>query len=845
MTSTKSIPLTDLHSSGSKKKFGKNLNKFVKQPSAPPIATGSSSRSSTSRTGLLLLSTKKSSSGLLGKPTAAAAQRTVTSQQDVLLNALHAEATEGGGKTKETPQAWGIAESKGTETQVKRQPTNLTPLTPLRDPKLGNLSWRSHGSTVSKTFTLEQKSSIDNGLTPLTPNGTATKTQRLVNNGEAEIATRAHRPNSNEISTEAKMDEHSAENDNTENCSSSKASNDSKESQVEFMARLARKRAEKRRKEEESRLLEQKERAAARLLALEEKLGPKVSTEINALPIVRSGPSSSVKLEPLARNQPSANGGKGNSTRLRDQIQKPRTLYDPTRPYSSLVGGNAPSSPKTSVSANGRNHETPKKSEVIDTRNEAGSPSVSKIQLSSYDDQDRGGRSTTSGPRMLFDPKSGSMVAVPKREENGIASNNKNRRERGKDKVRNGRDTKRNESSTGNVSRLDGSRPLSRKERKREAKERKNSMDISGSRSPSHLDNANSREGKSFSNRKSNSKQEKLPRTRGVLYKRDENGTLLSADGCDGDVGYGSHSVPGGRIRNVKAYTSYHKNAVELPNSLHTYHQHHVADPSSFHVDHENYMTNPQYGLTRDHFMRSPKKVTEGIIQTLPEPVTVKPNEKIEIRIGLEDSPTLQATAAVWAPSEAALALAAAKKNIVPAIVKEAPLDEEENDDISESEVHAKNAMALIDNDGEEYQSPSVGLGLGFDPTKSMDFVMMSPAKVDTSAVNETEVSSLPLNTSRPLSNPFASSHILGSPTWGATGSIGSLSDWDYSRNGSNTGNDPIQTLETNGVAGTTSFLSLGNLGDHQRTWGTGGVGGVFTGLGDLGGSNNIQGDTD
>jgi hypothetical protein len=851
MTSTKSIPLTDLHSGGSKKKFGKNLNKFVKQPSAPPIATGSSSRSSSSRTGLLLLSTKKSSSSLLGKPTAGV-QRSATSQQDVLLNALHAEATEGEGKSKETPQAWGskgtgtnAGAGTGTETQSKRHtPTNLPQ---LRDTKLGNPSWRSHGSAVSKQLPLEQIST--NGLTPLISKGDETPAEKLATNEEAEIVTRPHDQNIKDLSAQTTQDETSADTHDTENGRSSQAYNESKsnESQVEFMARLARERAEKRRKEEESRLLEQKERAAARLQALEEKMGPKVSTETDVGPIVRTSSSSSgVILEPLPRNQPNANMAKGNSTRSRDQIQKTRTLYDPTRPYSSLVGGNAPNSPKTSTTVNESNHETPKKTEVMDTSNASGSPSVSKIQLSSYDDQHRGGRSTTSGPRMLFDPKSGSMVAVPKREENGTASSNKNRRERGKDKGRNGRDTtKRNESSTGYVTRLDGSRPLSRKERKREAKERKNSTDNSSSHSPSLRDKANSRGGKNASYRKVNSKQEKLPRTRGVLYKRDENGNLLSADGCDGDVGYGSHSVPGGRIRNAKAYTSYHKNAVDLSSSMHPYHQHHVTDPTSFHVEHENYMTNLQIGLTRDHFMRSPKKVTEGNVHILPEPVTVKPNEIIELLTGLEDSPTLQATAAVWAPSEAALALAASKKNALETILKDKSLDEEENGDISESEVHAMNAMALIDTDGEECQSPSVGLGLGFDPTKNMDFVMMSPAKGGTGVVNETTVSNLTLNTSRPLSNPFASSHILGSSTWGATGSMGSLSDWDYSRNGSKTGIEPMQNPGGNGVVGTTSFLSLGNLGDNQRTWGTGGIGGSFTGLGDLSGSNNIRGDTD
>ena len=228
---------------------------------------------------------------------------------------------------------------------------------------------------------------------------------------------------------------------------------------------------------------------------------PTTVTSIESVKLVNSTVTSSKSSSEWHRNQPNTNMGKGNATRSRDQIQKTRTLYDPTRPYSSLVGGNTPKSPKTSTTVNERkNHDTPKKTEVMDTSNAGGSPSVLNIQLSSYDDQQhRGGRSTTSGPRMLFDPKSGSMVAVPKREENGTASSNKNRRERGKDKSRNGRDTtKRNESSTGYVTRLNGSRPLSRKERKQEAKERKNSTGNSSSHSPSLRDKANSRGKKCF-----------------------------------------------------------------------------------------------------------------------------------------------------------------------------------------------------------------------------------------------------------------------------------------------------------------------------------------------------------
>lgn len=50
----------------------------------------------------------------------------------------------------------------------------------------------------------------------------------------------------------------------------------------------------------------------------------------------------------------------------------------------------------------------------------------------------------------------------------------------------------------------------------------------------------------------------RLLRTCGVLYKRDEHGSCYSADGCDGDEGYGSHSVQGGNVRNPDKHGNAH-----------------------------------------------------------------------------------------------------------------------------------------------------------------------------------------------------------------------------------------------------------------------------------------------
>jgi hypothetical protein len=75
-----------------------------------------------------------------------------------------------------------------------------------------------------------------------------------------------------------------------------------------------------------------------------------------------------------------------------------------------------------------------------------------------------------------------------------------------------------------------------------------------------------------------------------------------------------------------------------------------------------------QYGV-EDSYEADGNGNGEGVtLQTgfsLPEPKEpkfewIKPNEKIALITGIDDSPTLQATAKEWAPSQAALAAAAA-----------------------------------------------------------------------------------------------------------------------------------------------------------------------------------------
>jgi hypothetical protein len=379
------------------------------------------------------------------------------------------------------------------------------------------------------------------------------------------------------------------------------------------MSKLAKERAEKRRSEEEARFASQKERASQRLTELEEKM------HVDSVEPKR--PQSPKALESLA---------------VADRA--PRTLYDPDRTYSSLVGAgdtkneNNRGSPEAMPpQRNGRGQYVPSSPEAPSQ----GDPQFSRqqvIHLSSYEDRDRGERGTSAAPRMLYDPKSGSMVAVPTRDDS--AAGRGGRKERTKKGRNNGREK---DSRQETITTEKAGRKAKGQGRKEENGVRGRGGDLA---SPS--------KGEAKKGRVVNSER-KLPRTCGVLYARDEKGNLHCADGCDGDLGYGAHSVPGGRARNPEGYAKYLENQKRGP-----------QDESPLYDD--------QYGV-EDSYEADVHENGEGVtLQTgfsLPEPKEpkfewIKPNEKIALMTGIEDSPTLQATAKEWAPSQAALAAAAA-----------------------------------------------------------------------------------------------------------------------------------------------------------------------------------------
>ena len=660
---------------------------------------------------------------------------------------------------------------------------------------------------------------------------------------------------------------------------SSSSKNDNDDDQVEFMKKLAKQKAMKARQEEENRIKQQKERAALRLKELELKMAKKNGT---------------------------SNSGAG--------IQNDkRSLFDPSsssiRTYSSLVGnhnsnnnsqdnsnanGNVPTTNNISHHDNGSHLNGPSMSYQQQHQHQQQSPplpsegAMHMIHLSSYEDRDRGMvRNVNAGPRMLFDPKSGSMVAVSSRDkdQNGAGNGDHNgsgngdrerggsskggRREKGKLKSSRLRKDLNSVDDDGLDGKTNKLRNKSKKEKRREEKKATNSASSFERRKKTITSSAIERNGTG------NGNKVRLPRTKGVLYKRDGKGNLVSADGCEGDQGYGAHSVPGGRIKNPKSYATKKKKLQEesdkqVRNYSEThgnqgfagwhqqYDQYDYTAQPSIHMEYDPIQSKT---LNRSHFMRktnSPVKEShervekkEEISINFPSPLHVKADEKLELLTGMDESPTLQATAAAWAPSEAALALAAANAN-----QNEKDSNSKSSDDMSETEAMIS-GISLIDNSTheDEEESQSLRYGLGFDPTKDMDAVMMSPDLLSADNQGSNSTTNIPELIFKPdtsittsSKNPFAADNVLlGSSPWGSnvpnSVSMGSLTNWGVGNKESSIDMSPSNSGKESSLA--KSFLSLGNLNGDQNTWGTGGFSG-FNGIdGPLFGSNNTQGGKD
>jgi len=862
-----------------------------------------------------------------------------SSANDALLDAAAAEAAGdyGDGKQKETTQlAWGLKEKM--EDQAKAG--GVAPVHEVGRSAAGSVagggegvvlsSLKSKGTTTTPVYSNEGTTSTHTrevyatndptdrpDTTPNRNRYTSTEPTNLYLPKETitsdQINTRRTSPNESQSAPTTTEPTHK----NTQ----------PEEGQEVYMAKLAREAAEKRRREEQTRVREQKERAAQRLYELEKKSGkssmPKASSAIVTFTASihpsdstrwrqhSSGPSSEVVLEKLGSTKGKSEGrSSGGGDTVLDVKRAPRKLFDPNRSYSSLVGGSKTSkddltpedagphfktneeSTKKETSFGSTPHENQVTTSSFCTQQDpAAAPAApsSMIQLSSYEDRDRGGRKTNAGPRMLFDPKSGSLVVAPRRDENSAFG--KGRKDKSKTKVRNTKEredvpvgqssSKRTASSNvayGRFSPDNSGTPdeitdtkhskfrnsrrddvATRKEKKRADKEKKVADSVRSAAFENGHKNRSRSSGAKNDSSPTHQKRLRLPRTRGVLYKRDNYGSLVSADKCEGDQGYGAHSVPGGRLKNVKAFNSFVKRQQRTAHTpaeddtptyfgAHTQQQvYPKVGPSVVASDYESNGLRVTPGLNRSHFMKtnspqsspSPVPLTLEMDVDIPSPLRVKPNEKIELLTGEEDSPTLQATAVAWAPSEAALAAAAAA-----ALADNSGTDGNsyDSDTLSESEVHMS-AMAFIDHDivSEESVSGSLKLGLGFDPTENMDSVIMTPATGNGVKPAGIDLPELALDTThvateeRVVSNPFGGlGPSLGCPTWGTGASnmhMGPLSNWDLLGSGNEQNVDASGSSSEQKDCTAASFLSLGNLNGSQNTWGSGGLVSGFTTL--------------
>ena len=598
-----------------KKKLGKNLNKLTKPP-APPVNAESSKASAASRNGLLLLSTNKRNNSLLGYsnkstsntplPSLGLQYESTASTHDVLLGAVVGAASS---RADQQPDAWGV-HNKDKDNQQPPMPL-VEEHTPAKKETLEPAPPRS--VTPPPRAAAEEAPAVPTvNWDEYGGRETTSTTRGLVSVDAPPVVITAN------------MNKNEQEDDQ----------------QHAHMAKLARERAERRRQEEAARINEQKEKASQRLQALESKMGKGNSV----LEASGGGGGSS--------HSNNNNNNNALAVTTRQQPTQQRTLYDPNqgRMCNSLVGGtrDRKNSGGASIASS---HDEPRSPKGNATPGAYGGP---VIHLNSYEDRDRGEATRPAAPRMLFDPKSGSMVAVPSRDEKPKKENAKTRG------GRRGKNTKEdNDNNNGKG--------------KKNQKSKKDSKSKGQAATKKHAN-----------------PDRKFPRTRGVLYARDDKGNCYCADGCDGDLGYGAHSVPGGRVKNPKAFAKFSEQQQQLYKEQQQLQQQLLMKGREHGI---GGYTNPtpstgEYGL--ENGLAMPQDEHAAVLDW------VKPNEKIELVTGMDDeSPTLQATAREWAPSQAALAAA---QNVAGLLsIGSHDMDEEEDDeDIINFEPRDNTAAAAV-----------------------------------------------------------------------------------------------------------------------------------------------------
>jgi hypothetical protein len=570
--------------------------------------------------------------------------------------------------------------------------------------------------------------------------------------------------------------------------------------QVGYMSRLAQERAGKRRSEEDARFQEQKERAAERLRELEQKM---LSSSTASPPDAPTATTAAAAWDRGDRGTTRTASGSGNRGLWEPDQQgheKPKHTRDGDDYHRSSTSKN----PDSHVNAN---------SNINANSNYTGPV----IQLSSYEDRDRGERKdSAAAPRMLYDPKSGSMVAVKAPRAGGSGNgNDDSRKERKASKLK-------KLENTANDRNTASSKQASKKLRGGKSDNRTNGTTTTPSTSKAES---------SVKKKVNVNPDRRLPRTTGVLYARDEKGNVYCADGCEGDLGYGAHSVRGGRARNATAYAEYNEKQQQQQPNQHQQQSRYKSNDEEHDNSYEQNLGNP---YETDH--QQPHESDDDLAlytgfnpepepEEPPEPIEwIKPTDKIELVTGLDDSPTLKPTAKEWSPSQTALAAASAARAL-------AAKNQSSQDLAGDRSLDDVDEMTDEDDDDDP-----IG-GLGFDPTQDMDFGMNSPAADPDrpSRLGVVHLDSLALeapmfSSSNAASNP---SHIFSfgtSGTWGASQAAPEgQSDWNVpGLSGGIFGSDAFRGVtETTTTDSTSSFLN--NI-PSSNSWGS------PTGLGSLGG---------
>jgi len=558
--------------------------------------------------------------------------------------------------------------------------------------------------------------------------------------------------------------------------------------QVEYMSKLAKERQEKRRLEEEERMAAQKERAAARLRELEGKrmeekkkeqqeqsetrkelskpsmplelLGKskKDTTTSTETPLQAEPPPSSTSAAPKLLTSPKRASPPTNTEKKKVE----RTLYDPDRTVWGK-GGSSKTDEQQEVSNTNKSpvhgpSPTPVAgfSATTDNKKSATPIPIQMVRLSDLrsDEQvssPRGGAETTvdnsqssggGGPRLLFDPTSGGMVSAS-------VKNSKQKRS--------SKDTSKIISRGMMGSAIDGSDNTKPVRGKQGKGNRKDDATAPPQRS-----------------KKRQPSKKRNPRTRGVLYKLDKGGNYMTADGCEPDNGYGSHRVPGGKVKNPTAYAKLmKKEKVQTTTTAETAQPNDMTVPTTttttategFSTATEGFSYRNDPGFIQHQFEAQQQKILEDAWASLVE-------NKDDEGGGEQQS-------------------ASPGKQVVPTAKS------------GDDEYAA--ALAI---------SPS-RIGLNFDTNNNMDSIMLPPAiAANAKPSQEVDLAQFAFETTstttqQPAANPFAS---LGTGLWGGGSSAGgATTSTSYGDLGALTGwaPTPFSADTTTETAGQSSKLGL------------------------------------